>query len=170
MFTREAIDTVKNYFTVGRSHFSPELMILCVRQKLRVVEIPVHYQPRVGESKITGDVKKAIRLGLIMIGLICRYRFKRTRSLILAHPAETSQISSKVQLSVSSSFRRPERILSEDSCQTEGVLLESQQVEAIPERPVANSDDTKSGAQPSPRISPSRVESRASATVTEPNR
>jgi dolichol-phosphate mannosyltransferase len=77
MFTREAIAAVKDHFTAGRSHFSPELMILCVRRKLRIVEIPLHYHARVGNSKITGDIKKAIKLGLVMIGLICKYRFKR---------------------------------------------------------------------------------------------
>ena len=77
IFTRQAIVAVKDYFTVGASHFSPELMILCLRRKLRVVEIPLHYQARIGDSKITGDLKKAIKLGLVMIGLICKYRFKR---------------------------------------------------------------------------------------------
>jgi dolichol-phosphate mannosyltransferase len=80
MFTRQAIAAVKDYFTVGKSHFSPELMILCIRRKLRIVEIPLHYQARIGNSKITGDVKKAVRLGLIMIGLTCKYRFKRIPS------------------------------------------------------------------------------------------
>ena len=77
MLTREAIAAVKNYFTVGKSHFSPELMILCIRRKLRCVEIPVNYRPRIGESKITGDIHKAVKLGLIMIGLIGKYRLKR---------------------------------------------------------------------------------------------
>jgi len=77
IFTRQAIEATKDYFTVGKSHFSPELMILCICRKLRVVEIPLHYQPRVGHSKITGDLKKAIKLGLVMIGLICKYRFQR---------------------------------------------------------------------------------------------
>jgi glycosyltransferase involved in cell wall biosynthesis len=76
MFTRQAIDEVRNYFTVGQSHFSPELMILCIRRKLRVVEIPLHYQGRIGQSKITGDIRKAVKLGFVMIGLICKYRFK----------------------------------------------------------------------------------------------
>lgn len=77
MFTREAVDAVKDFFTVGKSHFSPELMMLCIRRKLRVVEIPLHYQARIGQSKITGELHKAIRLGFVMIGLILRYRFKR---------------------------------------------------------------------------------------------
>jgi dolichol-phosphate mannosyltransferase len=76
MFTRAAIEAVKDYFTVGKSHFSPELMMLCIRRKLRIVEIPLHYQSRVGSSKITGDIKKAIKLGFVMIGLIWKYRFK----------------------------------------------------------------------------------------------
>jgi glycosyltransferase involved in cell wall biosynthesis len=82
LLTREAIAAVKDYFTVGKSHFSPELMILCIRRKLRCVEIPVHYGPRIGESKITGDIGKAVKLGLIMIGLIGRYRLKRIPPLL----------------------------------------------------------------------------------------
>ena len=76
ILNRHAVEAVKDYFTVGRSHFSPELMMLCIRRKLRVVEIPLHYQSRVGQSKITGDIKKAITLGFVMIGLIFSYRFK----------------------------------------------------------------------------------------------
>ena len=39
-------------------------------------EIPVHYQPRTGISKITGTTWKAFRLGLRMIAMIIRYRFQ----------------------------------------------------------------------------------------------
>src|SRR5262245_25036483 len=44
MFTRKALEATKDYFSVGKSHFSPECMILCIRRRLRVVEIPIHYQ------------------------------------------------------------------------------------------------------------------------------
>jgi hypothetical protein len=91
MFTREALAAVQEYFTVGKSHFSPELMILCIRRKLRCVEIPVHYGPRIGESKITGDIRKAIKLGLVMTGLICKYRFRRILPLRLP-PAKAIEI------------------------------------------------------------------------------
>ena len=91
MFTREAIAAVQESFTVGKSHFSPELMILCIRRKLRCVEIPVHYGPRIGESKITGDIRKAVKLGLIMIGLIGKYRLKRILPLRLP-PARAIEI------------------------------------------------------------------------------
>lgn len=82
MFTRPAVDAVKDYFTVGKSHFSPELMMLCIRRKLRVVEIPLHYQSRVGQSKITGDIQKAVKLGFVMIGLIFKYRLKHIPTLV----------------------------------------------------------------------------------------
>jgi len=91
MFTREAIAALQESFTVGKSHFSPELMILCIRRKLRCVEIPVHYGPRIGESKITGDIRKAVKLGLIMIGLIGKYRLKRILPLRLP-PARAIEI------------------------------------------------------------------------------
>jgi hypothetical protein len=38
------------------------------------VQVPVKYQPRVGESSVTGDPVKAARLGMLMIGLCLRAR------------------------------------------------------------------------------------------------
>jgi len=70
------ISALLPYFTVGHSHFSPELMILAIRSGLRCIEIPVHYQPRLGASKITGRFWRAFRLGCRMIALIVAYRFK----------------------------------------------------------------------------------------------
>lgn len=77
LFRRNALRQIAPLFTVGRSHFSPELMILAIRSRLVCVEIPVHYQPRLGSSKITGSFWRAFRLGLRMIVLIIHYRFKR---------------------------------------------------------------------------------------------
>jgi hypothetical protein len=76
LFRREALQHLIPMFTVGRSHFSPELMILAIRSHLQCVEIPVHYGPRTGTSKITGTFWKAFRLGLRMITMIVAYRFK----------------------------------------------------------------------------------------------
>jgi len=76
LFRREALQQLIPMFSVGGSHFSPELMMLAIRLRLNCVEIPVHYQPRVGTSKITGSFWKAFRLGLRMIAMIVRYRFK----------------------------------------------------------------------------------------------
>jgi glycosyltransferase involved in cell wall biosynthesis len=87
LFRREALQHLIPMFTVGRSHFSPELMILAIRSHLDCVEIPVHYGPRTGTSKITGTFWKAFQLGLRMIAMIFAYRFKRIPSVgPEAHP------------------------------------------------------------------------------------
>lgn len=73
---RRALERMQPYFTVGRSHFSPEMIVLALLLRLRVVEIPVNYCERRGQSKITGDLLRAVRVGLAMIGLIIRYRLR----------------------------------------------------------------------------------------------
>ena len=49
-------------------------MIWIFRRKLRSVEIPVMFMPRVGESMYTGSIMKAAKLGAKMLPLIIRYR------------------------------------------------------------------------------------------------
>jgi glycosyltransferase involved in cell wall biosynthesis len=61
-------------FTVGDSHFGPELMLRVITSGARFVEIPVNYLPRVGRSAVTGDTRKAVVLGVQMIGFIFRFR------------------------------------------------------------------------------------------------
>jgi len=61
-------------FTVGGSHFGPELMLLTITSGARLVEVPINYLPRVGTSSVTGDIGKTVRLGLRMIGFILRFR------------------------------------------------------------------------------------------------
>jgi hypothetical protein len=46
-----------------------------------VIEVPVNYRGRLGESKITGSMKTALDVGLRMIRLILSYRLRT-----LAHP------------------------------------------------------------------------------------
>jgi glycosyltransferase involved in cell wall biosynthesis len=73
---RAALQRIRPHLTVGGSHFLPEMVILALRCGLKVIEIPVNYRGRVGESKITGSLKGALRTGFRMIGLILRYRFQ----------------------------------------------------------------------------------------------
>jgi hypothetical protein len=49
-------------------------VILSLKKGLKVIEIPVNYRGRVGESKITGNLKGTLKTGFNMIGLIIRYR------------------------------------------------------------------------------------------------
>jgi glycosyltransferase involved in cell wall biosynthesis len=72
---RGALGRLLPAFTIGGSAFGPEMMLLSLRQNLRVIQVPVNYLPRVGESSVTGDPRKAFLLGLWMIGLVLQHRF-----------------------------------------------------------------------------------------------
>lgn len=74
MMHRSSLDRISPWFTVGGSFFGPEMMLLAVHKGLRTVQIPVNYHPRVGESQVTGDFRKAFTLGLQMIWLIVSFR------------------------------------------------------------------------------------------------
>ena len=73
---RKTLDSLTPYFTVDGSFFGPEMMVLSLLQKHKVVQIPVNYTKRVGTSAVTGDPVKAFVLGLRMILLILRYRLQ----------------------------------------------------------------------------------------------
>ncbi|HET7772074.1 MAG TPA: glycosyltransferase family 2 protein [Chloroflexota bacterium] len=87
---REAYEAIADRLTVGGSHFLPEMVCLTLLSGKRVVEIPVNYRGRIGESKITGSFRKTIVVGLSMIGVILKYRLsgaappRNRRSLVTA--------------------------------------------------------------------------------------
>ena len=72
---RAALAPILDDLTVGGSHFLPEMVIVALKRGLRVIEVPVNYRGRVGESKITGTLKGTLRTGFNMIALILRRRF-----------------------------------------------------------------------------------------------
>jgi glycosyltransferase involved in cell wall biosynthesis len=76
LIRRDALTRLAPDFTVGGSAFGPEMMVLSLLHGQRVIQIPVNYLPRVGESSVTGDLRKAMVLGLWMIGLVLRYRVR----------------------------------------------------------------------------------------------
>jgi glycosyltransferase involved in cell wall biosynthesis len=78
---RAALREIEPEITIGGSSFGPEMMILTLLHGLKVIQIPVNYLPRVGESSVTGDFRKAFFLGLTMIGLVLRYRLRSWLSL-----------------------------------------------------------------------------------------
>ncbi len=73
---REALRVMEPDMTIGGSSFGPEMMILTLLHGQKVIQIPVNYLPRVGESSVTGDFWKAFFLGITMIGLVLRYRLR----------------------------------------------------------------------------------------------
>jgi Glycosyl transferase family 2 len=79
LFTRAAVDTVLPQLRIGGSQLGPELMLRTITSGLRFVEVPVNYLPRVGVSSVTGDIRKAIWLGLQMSLLILSLRVRTWR-------------------------------------------------------------------------------------------
>ena len=75
LIQRSALLEIQDQLTVRGSHFLPEMVILALKHHIKIVEIPVNYRGRVGESKITGNLKGMLTTGLHMILLILRYRF-----------------------------------------------------------------------------------------------
>ena len=75
LIRRDALQRIVDKLTVTGSHFLPEMVILALKNRLRVIEIPVNYRGSIGESKITGSFKGAFKTGMRMIGLILRSRF-----------------------------------------------------------------------------------------------
>jgi glycosyltransferase involved in cell wall biosynthesis len=76
LIRREALTRMAGKFTVGGSAFGPEMMLLSLLLGLRVIQVPVNYLPRIGVSSVTGDMRKAVLLGVSMIGLVLRYRVR----------------------------------------------------------------------------------------------
>jgi glycosyltransferase involved in cell wall biosynthesis len=73
---RGALDRMLPRYTVGGNAFGPEMILVSLLLGLRVIQVPVNYLPRVGQSSVTGDTRKALALGLQMIGLVLSYRLR----------------------------------------------------------------------------------------------
>ena len=73
---REALVQILPQLTVGGSHFLPQMVIAGLKNGLRVIEVPVNYRGRVGDSKITGTLRGTLRTGFRMIALIVGSRFR----------------------------------------------------------------------------------------------
>ncbi len=76
LVTREALQRIQPFFTVGGSHFGPEMMLLCHWSGARFIEIPLNYKQRIGKSMATGNRRAAFVVGLQMIALITRFRIR----------------------------------------------------------------------------------------------
>ncbi len=73
---REVLRRIEPFFTVDGSFFGPEMMVLSILMKRRIIQIPVNYAKRVGTSSVTGNKWVAVRVGLQMIGVIVAYRLR----------------------------------------------------------------------------------------------
>jgi glycosyltransferase involved in cell wall biosynthesis len=66
--------TILDRSTLDGSAYGLEMLLISVITKSRLVQVPVNYHPRVGESSVTGERGKTIALGLEMIRLTLRMR------------------------------------------------------------------------------------------------
>jgi hypothetical protein len=53
------------------------MVILALLMGAPIIEIPLNYRGRVGESKITGSVRGTVRTGTMMLVTILRYKLKQ---------------------------------------------------------------------------------------------
>jgi glycosyltransferase involved in cell wall biosynthesis len=73
LISRDGWSKLQPHITVRGSHFLPEMVILALKLRLRVIEIPLNYRDRIGTSKITGNWRGLVRTALNMAWLIVRY-------------------------------------------------------------------------------------------------
>lgn len=73
---REALDDMQPFFTIDGSFFGPQMMVLSILMKMKMIQIPVNYTKRIGHSSVTGNKWVAFRLGLRMIWMILGYRVR----------------------------------------------------------------------------------------------
>ena len=72
---RGAYETIKEALTNKESLCWVEIIMRTLQYKVHYTEIPVHYLPRIGESKISGRTMPGITLGLRIILFIVTQRF-----------------------------------------------------------------------------------------------
>jgi glycosyltransferase involved in cell wall biosynthesis len=70
LLTRAARDSVMPHLFVGQSHFLPNLLIASRMTAQSIIEIPINYRGRLGDSKITGKLSGTLKTGTRMILLM----------------------------------------------------------------------------------------------------
>lgn len=76
LLSRSALKNIQPHFKIGGNHFSPEINIFLGLHRIPFIEIPVHYQQRIGESHGSGTFWRAFKLGLKKIWIVLSYRVK----------------------------------------------------------------------------------------------
>ena len=78
---KEVITEMRPLLKVKSNFFGPEMMVRGYLMKYKCIQIPVNYKARIGISSVTGDIKKAIILGIQMIILIFAMRFNAEKMI-----------------------------------------------------------------------------------------
>jgi glycosyltransferase involved in cell wall biosynthesis len=72
--SRQRVDLLLPELTLDGSAFGLEMLMVAVRQRARIVQVPVNYRPRVGVSSVTGELSKTVPLGLEMLSMVLKMR------------------------------------------------------------------------------------------------
>jgi glycosyltransferase involved in cell wall biosynthesis len=78
---RRALERVLPRLTVGSSHFLPEMVIVARLTGASMIEVPVNYRARTGQSKITGSLPTTLKVGVNMLRVILAYRLRGSGEL-----------------------------------------------------------------------------------------
>ena len=84
LLRRDVARRLAEEMTVGGSHAGVEIMLRTITSGARCLEVPVNYLPRVGVSSVTGRRLEAIRVGVLMIALVLRFRRRTPRGVARA--------------------------------------------------------------------------------------
>jgi glycosyltransferase involved in cell wall biosynthesis len=74
---RSSYEVIEPHISEGASAFLPDTVTLMLRHGMKILEVPIVYRPRIGESKITGNRIRAAKLALRMADIITRNRFRK---------------------------------------------------------------------------------------------
>jgi glycosyltransferase involved in cell wall biosynthesis len=74
VMSRESADDVLGRSRVSGSSFGLEMLLISIKRRAKIVQVPVNYHPRVGQSSVTGHLGKTIVLGSTMIAMVLRMR------------------------------------------------------------------------------------------------
>jgi glycosyltransferase involved in cell wall biosynthesis len=72
--SRQRVEKLLPDLTLDGSAFGLEMLMAAVRQRARIVQVPVNYRARVGVSSVTGELRKTVPLGLEMLSMVLRMR------------------------------------------------------------------------------------------------
>jgi hypothetical protein len=72
--SRPRVEQLLPELTLDGSAFGLEMLMTAVRQRARIVQVPVNYRPRVGVSSVTGELSKTVPLGLEMLSMVVKMR------------------------------------------------------------------------------------------------
>lgn len=79
LMTRAHADYLLEHSTLDGSAYGLEMLVLTAKSGTKMVQVPVNYHPRVGESSVTGDLSKTIPLGVKMFAMSTSMRMKEPR-------------------------------------------------------------------------------------------